>query len=115
MTPSNAPVHVDGVPASHHFAAFPVPSPGGAGWDAIDNFAVDVATRASFPMMDAVPMALQPAWRQAFAFVLDRIKGADSEAAHTRALKWLLCLPAMLLRRASRGGGEGKVGGGRPL
>ena len=50
-------------------------------------------------MMEAVPMALQPAWRQAFAFVLDRIKGADSEAAHSRALKWLLCLPAMLLRR----------------
>ena len=44
-------------------------------------------------------------WRQAFAFVLDRIKGADSDAAHTRALKWFLCLPAMLLRRGVGPGG----------
>ena len=54
--------------------------------------------------MEEVPSLYRKAWSSALSSTILRVRQARTEEELSRALKWLLVLPKLLLREARRGG-----------
>ena len=78
------------------------------GWGRIDGFSAWECTLTGFQAMKEVPRVHQEKWVRAVSRVLRRIQEASTEAQLTRALKWWLILPQLLLRQAKRNGAKGQ-------
>ena len=93
-------------------AALPGPPPLDAdGWASIDCWSAwDCAVTHHQPM-EEVPGPFRKAFSTALATVVKRVNMTESAELQTRALKWLLILPKLLLREPNRGGGRGQGSG----
>ena len=78
------------------------------GWGRIDGLSAWECTLSGFNAMKEVPMLHQEKWVRACSAVLRRIQAAATEDQLTRALKWWLILPQLLLRQATRSGAKGQ-------
>ena len=78
------------------------------GWSSIDGWGVwDCASTITSPL-EEVPTVFRNSWSNALSAVLRKVQQAGSEEETTRALKWLLALPKLLLREPKRGGRKGQ-------
>ena len=78
------------------------------GWVTIDSWgAWDCASTCIAPM-EEVPGPYRKAWSTAMSTVLRRLRQAGGDQEITRALKWFLALPKLLLREPKRGGQKGQ-------
>ena len=78
------------------------------GWGRIDGLSAWECTLTGFHPMGEVPVVHQEKWVRAVATVLRRLMEADTEQELTRALKWWLILPQLLLRQSKRSGKKGQ-------
>ena len=86
----------------------------GEDWSVTDRFPVTQALDHPFRLSASVPKHLREQWRHAWVTVLTWHKEAktdstDRSADTTRALKWFLLLPSLLLRLPRRGGKRGRA------
>ena len=81
---------------------------GASPWAAIDSVSVlECAFLAPGIMtLSSVPGALQPGWAEAVRDVYARFEEAGTAGERDRALKWILALPQLLLRRSVKRGGK---------
>ena len=79
-----------------------------SGWSSINKWGVwDCASTSMLPL-EEVPGAFRNAWSDAVATVLRRLQQAGEGEELTRAIKWFLALPKLLLREPKRGGRKGQ-------
>ena len=117
-TPSRAQAsnaeQVAGEPVELHKPTHPATNDTGEDWSVIDRFPVTQALDCPFRISASVPKHLREQWRHAWVTVLTWYKEAktdsvDRTADTTRALKWFLLLPHLLLRLPRRGGKRGRA------
>ena len=78
------------------------------GWSSIDGWGVwDCASTITSPL-EEVPGVFRNSWSNALSAVLRKVQQAGSQEETTRALKWLLAIPKLLLREPRRGGRKGQ-------
>ena len=80
----------------------------GDGWRMIDQLGAWDCALNIFSSMEEIPLAHRVSWGRAMSRVLTSILNASIDEDLDRALKWLLILPAALLRQARRGGQNGR-------
>ena len=78
------------------------------GWHEIDRLGAWDCAMNTFSSMEEVPFAYRVSWGKAMTRVLTSIFAATRQEDLDRGLKWLLILPAALLRQAKRGGQNGR-------
>jgi len=78
------------------------------GWNTIDQKGAWECASSMFTPLEEVPRAFRKAWSNALSTVLQRVLQAEGETELTRALKWFLALPKLLLREPKRGGKKGQ-------
>ena len=69
----------------------------GNGWNAVDSLEAKQCLLCPFGTLAEVPFQHAAGWRKAWATVLLKWEQADNPEEETRALKWLLLLPLVLL------------------
>jgi hypothetical protein len=96
--------------------------PAARNFSALDHLTIaEVAGHAGnmSRQLDAIPRDFHEAWAAANVLVIDAIRnsGPDNELEEVRALKMLLILPSILLRKqpAARGGPQGRLAAARLL
>ena len=84
------------------------------GWSQIDTWDTWMCAASCSQLLEDVPSAYRKAWSSALSTILTRVNQAlvrgDADQTN-RALKWLLLLPKLLLRKPSRGGQRGQGSG----
>ena len=84
------------------------------GWSQIDTWDTWMCAATCSQLLEDVPAAYRKAWSSALSTILRRVNqaliGGDANQVN-RALKWLLLLPKLLLRKPSRGGQRGQGSG----
>ena len=78
------------------------------GWGSIDTFGAWECASSKMIPLEEVPGPFRNAWSNALSTVLRRIQQAGGDEEITRALKWFLALPKLLLRAPKRGGKKGQ-------
>ena len=97
----------------------PIPIPGhppvdAEGWSQIDTWNIWSCAVTCSQLLEDVPAAYRKAWSSALSTILTRVNQATAggqEDQIDRALKWLLVLPKLLLRKPRRGGQRGQGSG----
>ena len=82
----------------------------GDGWRTIDLLGAWDCALNIFSSLEDVPYVHRVGWGRAMTKVLTSILSATNQEELDRALKWLLLMPSALLRKARRGGGNGRSG-----
>ena len=105
---------VAGEPVALHKPTHPATNDTGEDWSVIDRFPATQALDHPFRLSASVPKHLREQWRHAWVTVLTwhkeaKTDSADRTADTTRALKWFLLLPHLLLRLPRRGGKRGRA------
>ena len=81
----------------------------GGQWTALDDVGVWACAVAAVPVVAEVPAAVRGRWQRAWVDVYDEVylaattQGTDHRTNMTRALKWFLVLPQILLRGPKKG------------
>ena len=75
----------------------------GDGWADIDRLGAWDCQLSIFNSMEDVPLQFEAGWSMAFATVLEREAGAQTDLQRERALKWFCFLPQALLRAGAGG------------
>ena len=87
--------------------AGPIP-PTADGWSDVDAFGAWECALSPFQTLESVPPAFREKYAGAMALILDRLLQSQTEKDQTRALKWWLVAPQLLLREPKRGGSRGQ-------
>ena len=82
----------------------------GDGWADIDRLGAWDCQLSIFNSMEDVPLQFEAGWSMAFATVLEREAGAQTDLQRERALKWFCFLPQALLRAGAGGKRGGRAG-----
>ena len=80
----------------------------GDGWRDIDRLGAWECALNVFSSLEEVPLIFRVTWGKAVNRVITAILRATDQEEMDRGLKWLLILPAALLRQAQRGGQNGR-------
>ena len=82
----------------------------GDGWTDIDRLGAWDCQLSIFNSMEDVPLQFEVGWSMAFATVLEREAGAQTDLQRERAHKWFCFLPQALLRAGAGGKRGGRAG-----
>ena len=80
----------------------------GDGWRDIDRLGAWECALNPFSSLEEVPLIFRVTWGKVVNRVITAILRATDQEEMDRGLKWLLILPAALLRQAQRGGQNGR-------